>query len=504
MRRSNRCGMSAVLFRDKLHRISQQLFYETLHTLAGRCELCSTRFRFAPRYAEGAPDRLPTREVCFRIFRRAGAKWLPFGIRALFAASLWLIVLPLSTSYIYHGWMHRPSAISKRWNWDLAKRDTVGGAVIAIIVVVSFLSLMSFAEFLRFQWNNGNGQQRGGGAAAAAAVGERQGNNNGRQRNGNGGIREGAGRAHAPNPSDDEIDDILERDCYEEYEIESDGDESEMSSSSPNPNNGPLERNAVGGMDPNGVLEIQEFLRSLGGNVGINERNNVDDSTNEDGQSDDRNNTDRADSSLHDDDHAQMNLSEVNQQLNYNNEAREERQGNDAIDDEDGQSDDDILFEHGDEDELEALVRAQEEQEIAQNQQIENDILEQEPLVPPQQEIRQNHRPRDDARFEPQFEPLQPAFAFEQDDQDDGVVSIILSYLPILIFRPMSYIAYFMLLVNAGYGDQCCIGRAFGVSRTPFRTYSQSSLAFGIQHCISLRFCIHAIYFWEISPFIGF
>eukprot|EP00585_Thalassiosira_rotula_P008166 CAMPEP_0196143634 /NCGR_PEP_ID=MMETSP0910-20130528/13636_1 /TAXON_ID=49265 /ORGANISM="Thalassiosira rotula, Strain GSO102" /LENGTH=153 /DNA_ID=CAMNT_0041405119 /DNA_START=102 /DNA_END=559 /DNA_ORIENTATION=- len=94
----------------------------------GRCELCSTRFKFAPQYAEGAPDRLSTREVCFRILRRLGAKWLPRGLRALLAASLWLIVLPLSTSYIYHGWMHRPYAIASRWSWELAKRDTVAGA----------------------------------------------------------------------------------------------------------------------------------------------------------------------------------------------------------------------------------------------------------------------------------------------------------------------------------------------------------------------------------------
>jgi hypothetical protein len=60
------------------------------------------------------------------------------------------------------------------------KQDVVGGAVIAIIIVVSFLSLMSFAEFLRFQWGGeGAGEQqqprrrndvRGG--APPAAVGD--------------------------------------------------------------------------------------------------------------------------------------------------------------------------------------------------------------------------------------------------------------------------------------------------------------------------------------------
>ena len=43
-------------------------------------------------------------------------------------------------------------------------------------------------------------------------------------------------------------------------------------------------------------------------------------------------------------------------------------------------------------------------------------------VVPPVGNLRPNRRPRDDARFEPQFEPLQPAFA-DLDAQDDGAVS---------------------------------------------------------------------------------
>ena len=66
----------------------------------GRCELCSTRFQFAPQYADGTPDRLSPSEVYYRLLRRLGAKWLPRGLRALFAACLWLVILPLSTSYI--------------------------------------------------------------------------------------------------------------------------------------------------------------------------------------------------------------------------------------------------------------------------------------------------------------------------------------------------------------------------------------------------------------------
>lgn len=117
----------------------------------GRCELCKTKFRFDPRYAENTPDRLPVHEVFLGLSSRILAKWLPFALRVLIAATLWLVVAPLLTSSLYHGWMHRPSSIPSRWSRDLIPGDVVSGAIIAAIVIISFLSLMSFADFLRVQ-----------------------------------------------------------------------------------------------------------------------------------------------------------------------------------------------------------------------------------------------------------------------------------------------------------------------------------------------------------------
>jgi len=124
----------------------------------GRCELCKTKFRFSPQYAENAPDHLSTREVLLRLSRRAIAQWLPFLVRSAFAASLWLVVAPLVTAYLYQGWMHKPSAILERLNWQLMKMDLVSGAVVAACIIVSFLAMMSFADFLRVEWQH----QRGG------------------------------------------------------------------------------------------------------------------------------------------------------------------------------------------------------------------------------------------------------------------------------------------------------------------------------------------------------
>jgi hypothetical protein len=118
----------------------------------GRCEICKFKFRFDPQYAENAPDRLPAYEVLLGLSSRFMAKWLPLGIRISIAVSVWLVVAPLLTNILYHGWMVRPSSILTRWKRELIFADIVSGAVTVAIIVISFLSLMSFADFLRVHW----------------------------------------------------------------------------------------------------------------------------------------------------------------------------------------------------------------------------------------------------------------------------------------------------------------------------------------------------------------
>ncbi len=125
----------------------------------GRCELCDTKFQFAPKYADGAPEILPPWEVVAGLARRVAIRWLPFALRALFAASLWLLVLPLTTLYLYQGWLHRPSSISQRWKLELLIGDCISGFVVTSVIIISFLCLMSFADFLRFHWQQ-EGRQR--------------------------------------------------------------------------------------------------------------------------------------------------------------------------------------------------------------------------------------------------------------------------------------------------------------------------------------------------------
>lgn len=68
------------------------------------------------------------------------------------AASLWLVIAPLLTNCLYHGWLVKPASIFTRWKRELILSDIVAGLVLSAIIIISFLSLMSFADFLRVHW----------------------------------------------------------------------------------------------------------------------------------------------------------------------------------------------------------------------------------------------------------------------------------------------------------------------------------------------------------------
>ena len=116
----------------------------------GKCEICKTKFRFDPIYAENAPTRLPAHEVILGLSSRFCAKWLPLALRIVFAAFLWLVLAPYLTNCLYLGWIIKPSSILTRREVILS--DIVSGAVMGATIIISFLSLMSFADFLRVLW----------------------------------------------------------------------------------------------------------------------------------------------------------------------------------------------------------------------------------------------------------------------------------------------------------------------------------------------------------------
>ena len=111
---------------------------------------------------------------------------------------------------------------------EMVKRDIVSGAVIAVIVVVSFLSLMSFAEFLRFEWAGPDQDGAAEGAAAPAGRGGGGGRRRNRNRGNRGGGANGAGGDRIiPAPIEGEVDDIVRpADGFRDsYQLESDDDD---------------------------------------------------------------------------------------------------------------------------------------------------------------------------------------------------------------------------------------------------------------------------------------
>eukprot|EP00956_Cyclotella_meneghiniana_P032809 scaffold91580_cov70-Cyclotella_meneghiniana.AAC.7 len=307
------------------------------------------------------------------------------------------------------------------------KRDVAGGAAIAIIIVMAFLSLMSFIEFMRF----------GGDAEAGEGIRVQQRRNNARGANAPAGDVPIEGEIDDIIPPHQELDDSMEQDDTGAMSLFAAADE--------------LDRAMLG--------DLRRFNESINETVeekdhSLPERQDVaievpaaNNKNMNHGPNDWR--IRHGLEPMDENDHNAV-IQHINRAANPEGEQREVQgdQGNNEDDD------------------FEEFLRAQEEQDDLE-QQMEDD--DEAPL--PGIEFRQNRRPRDDARFEPQFEPLQPAFRGDQDDPDDGmdmdmeinlaldellglrgpILAVVRNLLWLLVFNT-AYLGIFALL-PASFGD---------------------------------------------------
>lgn len=118
---------------------------------SNQCEVCHYTFRFEPLYAEHTPEHLSVGLVVLGVTRRLVQGWLPTALRVLACLAVWLGVMPLLTAHLYLSWVHKPSVLVQRLNWDCLALDWVGGLVVAALIIISFLSLMNFADFVRLE-----------------------------------------------------------------------------------------------------------------------------------------------------------------------------------------------------------------------------------------------------------------------------------------------------------------------------------------------------------------
>ena len=122
------------------------------HSGKDRCELCGVEFAFAPVYAEGAPDRLPMSQLIGAGLQYIYASLLPLVLRICASTLLWLGVAPLATCMLYRAWIHRPSELPVAWSGARLLEELASGLVVVAAIVVSFLSLLSFTDYMRVRW----------------------------------------------------------------------------------------------------------------------------------------------------------------------------------------------------------------------------------------------------------------------------------------------------------------------------------------------------------------
>ena len=122
------------------------------HSGKDRCELCGIEFAFAPVYAEGAPDRLPMSQLISAGLQYVYASLLPLVLRICASTLLWLGVAPLATCMLYRAWIHRPSELPVAWSGARLLEELASGLVVVAAIVVSFLSLLSFTDYMRVRW----------------------------------------------------------------------------------------------------------------------------------------------------------------------------------------------------------------------------------------------------------------------------------------------------------------------------------------------------------------
>ena len=53
---------------------------------------------------------------------------------------------------LYRAWIHRPSELPVAWSGARLLEELASGLVVVAAIVVSFLSLLSFTDYMRVRW----------------------------------------------------------------------------------------------------------------------------------------------------------------------------------------------------------------------------------------------------------------------------------------------------------------------------------------------------------------
>ncbi|KAF9608564.1 hypothetical protein IFM89_009996 [Coptis chinensis] len=123
------------------------------HSNARNCKVCKHPFSFSPVYAENAPVRLPFQEFVFGIGMKA-CHILQFFLRLGFVLSVWLLIIPFITFWIWRlafvrsfGEAHK--LFLRHISTTVILTDCVHGFLLSASIVFIFLGATSLRDYFR-------------------------------------------------------------------------------------------------------------------------------------------------------------------------------------------------------------------------------------------------------------------------------------------------------------------------------------------------------------------
>ncbi|KAK1300989.1 hypothetical protein QJS10_CPB13g00368 [Acorus calamus] len=123
------------------------------HSNARQCEVCKHAFSFSPVYAENAPARLPFQEFVIGMAMKA-CHVLQFFLRLAFVLSVWLLIIPFITFWIWRLTFIRSFGDGQRLflshiSTPLILTDCLHGFLLSASIVFIFLGATSLRDYFR-------------------------------------------------------------------------------------------------------------------------------------------------------------------------------------------------------------------------------------------------------------------------------------------------------------------------------------------------------------------
>ncbi|XP_065871265.1 probable E3 ubiquitin ligase SUD1 isoform X2 [Euphorbia lathyris] len=123
------------------------------HSNARQCEVCKHAFSFSPVYAENAPTRLPFQEFVVGMTMKA-CHVLQFFLRLSFVLSVWLLIIPFITFWIWRLAFVRSFGEAQRLflshiSTTVILTDCLHGFLLSASIVFIFLGATSLRDYFR-------------------------------------------------------------------------------------------------------------------------------------------------------------------------------------------------------------------------------------------------------------------------------------------------------------------------------------------------------------------